>query len=74
MSDRLEAQTAVANLLLDKIRADRYPSTTQMQLLEQVIPAPLRRDYLNVLLEKVLTDRHPSIPLLHRVVRVAQSM
>jgi hypothetical protein len=74
MSDRQEAQTAVANLLLEKIRADRHPSTTHMQLLEQIIPRPLVRDYLNVLLEKVLTENHPSIPMLQRIVRIAQSM
>jgi hypothetical protein len=74
MSDRLEAQTAIANLLLDRIRADRHPSATDMQLLEQIIPRPMVRDYLNVLLEKVLTDRHPSIPLLQRIARVAQNL
>ena len=74
MSDRLEAQTAVANLLLDEIRRDRYPSTAHMQLLEQVVPSQLQRDYLNVLLEKVLMENHPSIPMLRRIARIAESM
>jgi hypothetical protein len=74
MTDRLEAQTAVANLLLEKIRRDRHPSATHMHLLEQVIPRPLVRDYLNVLLEKVLTDSSPSIPMLHRIIRIAENM
>ena len=74
MNDRLEAQTAVANLLLQKIRRDKYPSGTQMDLLEQIIPRQLVRDYLNVLLEKVLVDQWPSLDLIRRMMRVSQSI
>ena len=70
MNDRLEAQTALANLLLQRIRQDRYPSVTQMDLLEQIIPRPLVRDYLNVLLEKLVTDNWPSIPTIRRLIRI----
>jgi hypothetical protein len=56
MDDRLEAQIAVANFPIDRIRQDRYPSSTQMQLLESFIPAEVQRDYLNVVLEKALSD------------------
>jgi len=74
VTDREEAQTAVANLLLQRIRQDKYPSVTHMQLLESMIPRPLVREYLNILLEKVLMDSQPSIPMLRRIVRVAQSV
>jgi hypothetical protein len=74
MDERFEAQAAVANFLMDRIRSERYPSTTHLQLLEEIIPRPLVRDYLNVLLEKVLSEDHPSIPMLKRIVRVAQSI
>ena len=74
MDDRAQAETAIANLLLHRIRSDRYPSVTEMQLLEQILPQALVRDYLNVLLEKVVSERHPSIPMLRRIIRVAASM
>ena len=74
MNEREQAETAVANLLIQRIRQDRYPSTTEMQLLEQILPRPLVRDYLNVLLEKVVSEKHPSIPMLQRIIRVVQSM
>jgi len=74
MDERFEAQAAVANFLMDRIRTDRYPSEAHLRLVEQVIPRPLVRDYLNILLEKVLADDHPSVPMLRRIVRVAQSI
>lgn len=74
MTDRQEAQTALARLLLEKIRQDNYPSTTQMSLLEQVIPRPLVREYVNVLLEKVLVDRWPSTSMLQRLRRIIEQM
>jgi hypothetical protein len=74
MNDRLEAQIAVANLLLQKIRQDKYPSSTQMDLLEQVIPRQLFRDYLNVLMEKVLIDNWPSNSLIRRLIKVVEAI
>jgi hypothetical protein len=66
-----EARNAIARLLLEKVRQDKYPSTTQMEIIEQMMPSYLLRDYLNVLLEKVMTDSSPSIPMLRRLARIA---
>lgn len=74
MTTRDEVDGAVANLLLQKVRQDKYPSATQMALLEQILPPALVRDYVNVLLEKVMNDNTPSIPMLQRIQRVAQQL
>jgi hypothetical protein len=74
VASREEAQTALARVLIEKIRQDPYPSSTQMTILEQTIPPPLMRDYLNVLLEKVLRDSAPSIPMLRRIQRVTEQL
>jgi hypothetical protein len=66
-----EARNAIARLLLEKVRQDKYPSTTQMDIIEQMMPSYLLRDYLNVLLEKVMSDSSPSIPMLRRLARIA---
>ena len=66
-----EARNAIARLLLEKVRQDKHPSTTQMDIIEQMMPPYLLRDYLNVLLEKVMTDSSPSIPMLRRLARIA---
>jgi len=71
---REDVQTALAQVILARVREDNYPSTTQMDLLEQVIPPGLVRDYVNVLLEKVLVTRWPSISMLRRLQRVASQL
>ncbi|HEY1596048.1 MAG TPA: hypothetical protein VGF74_11675 [Thermoleophilaceae bacterium] len=74
MPSRDEVQTALSRFLLEKIRADKHPSTTQMNMLEQNIPPELTREYLNVLLEKVITDKTPSVPMLQRIQRIAATL
>ena len=74
VNDLQEAQVALARLLLSKIRTDRYPSSTQMDLLEQMIPRALASEYFDVLLEKVAADQYPSIPLLSRMSQLTAMM
>jgi hypothetical protein len=70
----IEGRAAFASLLMDKLREDRYPSTSQMAIIEQVLPPQLLPDYLEILLEKVASDRWPSIPMLRRIQRVVSSI
>jgi hypothetical protein len=70
VTDRQEAQIALCRLLLQKIRQDMYPSGTQMSLLDQIIPRPLLREYINVLLEKVATENWPSGDMLRRIYQL----
>jgi hypothetical protein len=74
MNDKQEAQVALARLLIDKIRTDKYPSSTQMDLLEQMIPRPLASEYFDALLEKVAMDQWPSVSLLARMSRLTAEM
>jgi hypothetical protein len=74
MNDRQEAQVALARLIMDKIRTDKYPSITQMDLLEQMIPRPLASEYFDVLLDKVARDQWPSVSLLARMSRLTAEM
>jgi hypothetical protein len=70
----VEVQTALARILLDRIRRDQYPSVTQMGMLEETLPPPLLREYVNVLLEKVVADAHPSISMLRRIQRIGRQL
>ncbi|HZC72664.1 MAG TPA: hypothetical protein VE442_18345 [Jatrophihabitans sp.] len=60
-------------LLLERVRADRYPSTTMLDMLEVNMLGYEREELVNVLLEKVAQDRFPSIPMLQRIIRITQS-
>jgi hypothetical protein len=74
VNDRQEAQVALARLMLDKIRTDKYPSGTQMDILEQMIPRALASEYFDVLLEKVAVEQWPSVSLLARMSRLTATM
>jgi hypothetical protein len=74
LMEGIEARAAFASLLMEKVRADRYPSTSQMAILEQVLPPQLIPEYLDILFEKVAQDRWPSLPMLRRIQRVVKSV
>lgn len=69
--NRDDAEAAIAELLLEQVRADRYPSVTQMTMLEQILPPDMLGEYVDVLLDKVAGDRWPSIPMLRRIQRLS---
>jgi hypothetical protein len=71
---RDEARTAFARLLIERVRRDKHPSVTQMNMLEASLPPWLMRDYLNILFAKTLNDNHPSIPMLRRIQRLTEQL
>jgi hypothetical protein len=71
---RDEAQGWLVKVLLEKVRTDRYPSATQLAIIEEILPREMVPDYLDVLMDKVAEDKVPSIPLLRRINRVAATL
>jgi hypothetical protein len=57
----------VLQILLEKVEADTYPSTTMLNTIEEMLRPEDVEAYAEVLLEKVRTSRYPSIPMLARV-------
>jgi hypothetical protein len=70
----MEAKEVFAEVLLDKLREDTYPSTTQMNMLEEFMPPQVVPEYFQMLLERVRTDKYPSVPMMQRVQRIAETM
>jgi hypothetical protein len=70
----IESRIALAGVLLEKVRQERYPSSTQMDIIEQVLPSPLLSRYVEILLEKVAQDDRPSIPMIQRIQRLISIM
>lgn len=72
----IELRRAVAEMLLEKIKDDRFPSVTMMQRVEAVIgqDAEAMSDYAEVLLDKVKDTRFPSTEMLNRLDRLAAQM
>jgi hypothetical protein len=71
---RDEAQGWLVEVLLDKVRRDPHPSTTQMDLIEQTIPQAMIPDYLEVLMDKVANDTFPSLSMIARLQRATASL
>jgi hypothetical protein len=71
---RGEAQQVIAEFLMERVRADHYPSTTQMAMIEQLIQREKIPEYLDILIEKVAADAWPSMDMLRRIQRVAETL
>ena len=71
---RDEARAQLVETLMEKIRADRFPSATQMAILEEILPQEMIPDYLDVLFDKIAEDTVPSIPMMRRIQRVADRL
>ena len=68
-----DAKLDAARSLLDKLRGDAHPSTTQMDILEGMLPRELFPEYLAILTEKVKNDPYPSTALVERLERLSRS-
>jgi len=64
-----EAHDRYMRVLLDRIRADRYPSGELMDRVEILLDRDHVDDYVDILFEKIETDRYPSKQLLDRIAR-----
>lgn len=72
--NNIETRAMIAGHLLKKVREDKYPSATEMAIIEEVIPPELLPRYVEILMEKVMQEDRPSISMLHRIRRVANSI
>jgi hypothetical protein len=71
---RDEARIWFVRFLMRKVRADTYPSTTDLDLIEAVIPRHMLDEYVEILIEKVDDDCYPSIDLLRRIKRLIECL
>ena len=64
-------QERFVQLLLDRIRAEPYPSLAQMDLFEATVRRPDQLvEYLEALMDKVEATRFPSLSMLRRIQRI----
>jgi hypothetical protein len=71
MRGELSVREEVLDVLLEKIRTDRYPSSTMMDDVERILTPWRREDYADVLLEKVRENRYPSRSMIQRLLRLS---
>ena len=69
--DRFDPRAALLDMLLERVAEDVYPSTTMLDLIEQIAEPDELSAYLTVLLEKIRNDTYPSIPMMQRVIALS---
>ena len=68
-------QERLAEILLDTISRDPYPSSTHMDMFESFAPLDLQVRYALVLMDRIQSDYpNPSIPMMRRVQRLVTSL
>jgi hypothetical protein len=68
--DRDDARAALVATLLQKVAEDRYPSTTMLNLIEQLLTEEEQPAYVQFLQQRLRDDRFPSIPMLARLTNL----
>jgi hypothetical protein len=54
-------------MLLDKVEADRFPSATMLDLVEELVGPEEIGLYAEVLMSKIREDTYPSMDLIRRI-------
>ena len=65
----MDTRARLVDLLLEKIAGDPYPSSTMMDLVEELLPDDVPA-YAAVLMEKVRADAFPSVPMMKRLLEL----
>jgi hypothetical protein len=58
-------------LLLNKVDEDNYPSSTMLDIIEQLITPETASAYAEVLMAKIDGETYPSMSLIRRVLDLA---
>jgi hypothetical protein len=66
-----QTRAALIDLLLSKVKEDTYPSTTMLDLLEQMLTTEELPAYAAVLMDKIANDTYPSASMMKRLVALA---
>ena len=63
-----QTRSALIDLLLSKVKDDRFPSATTMDLIEQMLTPEELPAYAAVLMDKIAADTYPSASMMKRIV------
>jgi len=68
---RNEVRSRTLRVLLDKVDTDQYPSSTMLDMVEQLLTPDDVVDYVEVLLSKVEDENYPSNSIIRRLMALA---
>ena len=62
-----DRRTQILENLLQRVREDKYPSTTVLDMIESMLHDDDIDEYTSLLFEAVRDDRYPSMDLMRRL-------
>ena len=68
-----QVRRMVLRLMLEKVHGDRFPSSTQLDIIERLLTPREQPLYVEVLMAKVSEDTYPSLDLIRRMVEATES-
>lgn len=68
----MDTRARLLDLLLEKVAEDAYPSSTMMDLIEELLQPDDVDAYAAVLMDKVSEDTYPSVSLMRRLVALSE--
>jgi len=63
-----DVRTQLLELLLDKVEQDRYPSSTMLDLIEELVSPDEVQEYAGILMAKLEGETYPSNSIIRRVM------
>ena len=67
-----DVRRELLEMLISTVEADRFPSVTMMNLIEQLLASPDERSvYIQVLMDKIRGERYPSLPMMRRILALS---
>ena len=63
-----DVREQLLDLLLGKVEEDRFPSSTMMDIVEQLVTPEDAPRYAEVLMSKISGDTYPSMSMIRRVL------
>jgi hypothetical protein len=66
-----DVRREMLRLLLSKVADDPYPSTTMLDMIEEMLTPEEVPAYAELLMQKIRRDRFPSIPMMNRLAKFA---
>jgi hypothetical protein len=68
-----QTRSALVDLLMSKVKDDQFPSSTTLDLIEELLTPEELPAYAALLMEKIAGDTYPSVSMMGRLVSLAQS-
>jgi hypothetical protein len=59
-----------AEMLLERISRDNYPSFLQMDMLEAIAPPEVLVQYILHLMDRIADEQYPSVDIMKRIQRL----